>query len=237
MNGVGEGRVALVTGAGKGIGKASALALHRLGYRLALAARTETDLVEASRACSGALVVPIDLADPSSPAKLVERVIAALGRLDAIVHCAAMAPVKNLEQTTPELWNEVIQLNLTSTFLLARAAWGQMKEQGGGVIVNLSSQASRDPLPGFAAYAASKAGVNLLGLVLSREGVAHGIRVHTIAPGATETEMLRTIVSRDKLPPEQIMSPEDVAEVVACCVTGTLKDTSGEVLYLRHGSA
>jgi NAD(P)-dependent dehydrogenase (short-subunit alcohol dehydrogenase family) len=102
------------------------------------------------------------------------------------------------------------------------------------VVVNISSEASRDPFDGFAAYGAAKAGLNLFGRVAAREGLPHGIRVHTIAPGAVETQMLRNLLSVDQYPTEKAMSTADVAKVIAACVTGTLRHTSGEVIFLHR---
>jgi NAD(P)-dependent dehydrogenase (short-subunit alcohol dehydrogenase family) len=101
------------------------------------------------------------------------------------------------------------------------------------VIVNVSSAASRDPFPGLGVYGAAKAGLNVLGLALAREGEPYGIRVHTIAPSATETGMFRGIMSTEQVPPEKVMAPEDVARVIAECVSGELRHTSGEVIYLH----
>jgi 3-oxoacyl-[acyl-carrier protein] reductase len=91
---------------------------------------------------------------------------------------------------------------------------------------------SRDPLPGFAAYGAAKAGLNLFSLALAREGAEHGIRSYAIAPGAVETSMFRRMVSKEKWPVEKTLDPADVARVVAQCIDGDLKYTSGEVIFL-----
>ncbi len=99
--------------------------------------------------------------------------------------------------------------------------------------MNISSEASRDPFPGFAAYGAAKAGVNLLGRSAAREGQEFGVRVHTIAPAAVETGMFRQILSHDQYPSEKTLSPEDVARVIVQCVRGDLAHTSGEVIYLH----
>ena len=123
--------------------------------------------------------------------------------------------------------------DLSAAFYLCRAVWKIFTGQGGGVIVNISSQAARDPFPGFAAYGAAKAGINLLGLSAAREGASSGIRVHTIAPGAVETSMLRSLLSAEQYPREKVLEPEDVAKVIGQCVRGDLRYTSGEVIYLQ----
>ena len=109
---------------------------------------------------------------PGGGAALLEQ----FGRLDAIVHCAGLAPILKIEETTDQQWHDVIDTSLSAAFYLARAAWPAFVKQKGGVIVNISSLAARDPFVGFAAYGAAKAGMNLLGLALrekvSRTGFA-----------------------------------------------------------------
>jgi 3-oxoacyl-[acyl-carrier protein] reductase len=89
-------------------------------------------------------------------------------------------------------------------------------------------------LPGFLAYGAAKAGLNVLGLTLAREGAPAGIRVHTIAPGAVETEMFRSLVDEKTWPKDRTMAPEHVARVIAACADGTLAHASGEVIWIRR---
>jgi 3-oxoacyl-[acyl-carrier protein] reductase len=93
---------------------------------------------------------------------------------------------------------------------------------------------AKDPLPGFLAYGAAKGGLNTFGLALGREGAPHNIRVHTIAPGAVETAMFRSLVDEKTWPKDRTLDPADVARVIAACVDGTLKHTSGEVIYLNR---
>ena len=108
---------------------------------------------------------------------------------------AGVAPLVSFDQMTESLWQETIETNLTSVFRFSHAVWPMMVSQKGGVIVSVSSESSRDPFPGFTAYAAAKAGVNLFTRALAKEGAAHNIRVHAIAPAGVETAMLRKIVS------------------------------------------
>ena len=104
-------------------------------------------------------------------------------------------------------------------------------------MVNLSSLATHNPFPGLGAYAAAKAGLHLLGLSAAREGAAIGLRVHTIAPGAVETAMLRKLATPEQLPTEQTLAPADIARVILQCVQGDLSHTSGEVIYLHKPPA
>ena len=130
-------------------------------------------------------------------------------------------------------WRAVIETNLSAAFYLCRAAWPAFERQGSGVVVNVSSAAARDPLAGFAAYGAAKAGLNLFGLSAAREGQRIGVRVHTIAPGATETGMFRSLPGMDQYPVAKTLDPSEVARIIGRCVAGDLRYTSGEVIYVH----
>lgn len=229
--------VALVTGAGRGIGRAAALDLARRGYRLALVARTRSQLLETQRLVGSqteSMIRDADLRAPVACAQVVESALSHFGRLDALVHCAGHAPVAPAESMTDADWQEVLAVNLSAAFYLARAAWPIFRQQNAGVIVNVSSPAAHDPFPGFAAYGAAKAGLNTLSLVLAREGAARNIRVHTVSPSATETEMFRALMTPEQYPADQTLDPADVARVIALCVTGDLRHTSGAVIPLSR---
>lgn len=232
--------VALVTGASRGIGRAAALALSGAGYRVAGVARSMETLQAAIAPCGAdALAIVADVSEPAQCERAVVAAVERFGRLDALVHVAGVAPVRSIEEMSIDEWHATIDTNLSAAFYLARAAWRHLKRkpsEASTAVVNISSLASRDPFPGFAAYGAAKAGVNLLGLALAREGAACGIRVHTIAPGAVETAMFRAILSEEQFPREKTLSPEEVAEVIVSCVRGDLRYTSGEVIYLQKSS-
>jgi NAD(P)-dependent dehydrogenase (short-subunit alcohol dehydrogenase family) len=163
----------------------------------------------------------------------VAATVRRFGRLDAVVHCAGLAPLSGIEEMSVEDWHAVLDTNLSSAFYLCKAAWPIFRQQGGGVIVNVSSMAARDPFAGLAAYGAAKAGVNLLGTAAAREGQALGIRVHTVAPGAVETAMFRRLFTPEQFPGEKTLDPADVARVIVQCVQGDLRHSSGEVIYVH----
>ena len=233
---IGHSPVAIVTGASRGIGRATAQELSSRGWRVALVARSENDLRESADALKDSIVVAADIAQPSLADKIVTRVLERFGRIDALVNNAGYAPLLSIEQTTNEVWRQAIDTNLSAAFYLARACWPEFRKQSGGAIVNVSSAAARDPFPGFIAYGAAKAALNNLGLSLAREGAKDNIRVHTIAPSATETEMFRSLPGMADYPTESTMSPDDVARVIVQCITGELSLTSGEVIYLHKGA-
>ena len=224
---------AIITGAGGGIGRAAAIELSRRGYRLALCGRNAGSLKETASACGG-LVVTGDVTVAADMNRLVEKTVGEFGRLDAVVNNAGLAPSCNFELMSDEQWHAVIDTNLSAAFYVARAAWPIFRRQKSGAVVNISSIAARDPFPGFAAYGAAKAGLNGLSLSMAREGKKIGVRVHTIAPGAVETGMLRGLFSHQQVPPSTVMEPGDVAKVIAQCVAGDLQFTSDEVIWLHR---
>ena len=225
--------IALITGAGRGIGRAAALELARAGYRLALVARNESELRETARVANGTLCIPCDVTDPIAVELAVRKTVEAYGGLDAIVHCAGVAPVRAIDEMSVGEWRNVIDTNLSSAFYLCRAAWATFRQRKGGVVVLVSSESSRDPFDGFAAYGAAKAGLNLFGRSAAREGQKIGVRVHVVAPAAVETGMFRQILSPEQYPTENTLQPADVARVIVQCVQGDLRYSSGEVIYLH----
>jgi NAD(P)-dependent dehydrogenase (short-subunit alcohol dehydrogenase family) len=228
-----EQPVAIITGAGRGIGRAAAVELAGASYRLGLISRREQDLRETARLAGGGLVLPADVSRADEVQASIARVLEEWGRIDAVIHCAGYAPVRTVEQLSLDEWRAIIDTNLSAVFYLARAVWPTFRNQGGGVMVNLSSFSSRDPFPGLGPYGAAKAGVNLLGWAWAREGRDLGIRLHTIAPAAVETEMFRQIMTPQQFPSDQTLSPAQVARVIVQCIRGDLRHTSGEVIHLQ----
>jgi 3-oxoacyl-[acyl-carrier protein] reductase len=227
-------KVVIITGAGRGIGRAAAIELARREYATVLVSRTEGELRETAKLAGGdACVLSADIAKPQASIEAAKKCLEKFGRIDAVVHCAGVAPVLKIDQTSDEQWRQIIDTNLSAAFYLARAAWPTFVKQKAGVVVNISSTASRSPFPGFSAYGAAKAGINLFGLALAQEGFPLGIRVHSISPGATETKMFREIFTEEKYPAAKVMDPAEVARVVALCVTGELANTTGEVIWLH----
>jgi len=225
--------VALITGAGRGIGRATTVELSKRGYQLSLIARNREELEQTSRAAGTGVVLTADVSQSHDVDRIVRETVGQFGRLDAIIHCAGLAPVRSIAEMTVEEWHRVIDTNLSAAFYLCRAAWPIFERQGGGVVVNVSSAAARDPFDGFAAYGAAKAALNLFGLSAAREGQKIGVRVHTVAPAATETAMFRQLMSPAQYPPQKTLDPADVARIIVQCVTGELRYTSGEVIWVH----
>jgi NAD(P)-dependent dehydrogenase (short-subunit alcohol dehydrogenase family) len=226
--------VAIVTGAGRGIGRAAAVELARRNYRLCLISRTASQLEDTSRLFTNeSHCVAADISQPANVQSAVEKTLARFGRVDALVHCAGVAYRRAVDQMTLAEWQQTLEVNLSAIFYFCRILWPVWTKQGGGVVVNVSSYSARDPFDGLGGYGAAKAGVNLLGLALAREGEAIKVRVHTVAPSATETAMFRTLLTPMQFPRENALDPSDVGRVIAQCVFGDLAYTSGEVVYLH----
>ncbi len=225
--------VAIITGAGRGIGRAAAIELSQCGYQLVLVSRNKAELRETAKLSDkNALIAPADVAAVGQIRGVVAKTLEAFGRIDAVVNNAGYAPVRSIESITDDEWQSILDVNLSAAVWMCKAVWATFRKQNRGVIVNISSKASADPFTGLGLYGSAKAALNVLGLSLAREGEAIGVRVHTIAPGAVETAMLRTILTPEQYPTQNTLSPAEVASVIADCVTGSPPQPSGEVIWL-----
>jgi 2-hydroxycyclohexanecarboxyl-CoA dehydrogenase len=189
-----EGRVALVTGGGRGIGAATARLLARQGAAVALAARTEEEVVSVAAQIGArggkALPLVVDVTDDASVASGFERVRSELGPVTILVNNAGTPGVPlPVAATKPASWRRVLEANVTGAFLCAREALPQMAAENWGRIVNVSSAAARHPVAGMAAYSASKAALDQLTRVLALEGEPYNIVATGVYPGVVDTRM------------------------------------------------
>ncbi len=198
MTGRLAGRVAWVTGAGRGIGRSTALALADEGARLAICARTSAEIEEtavAIRAAGGeVLAATVDVADEGAVERFAGAIRDTYGQLDILVQCAAILAVQPLADFATAAWDNVLAVNLRGSFLCARAAFRAMQAGAGGQIIligSLSGVRGPEKFPGLAAYNVSKAGVLALSEIMAVEGRPHNIRVNCVSPGAVDTAMLR----------------------------------------------
>jgi 2-deoxy-D-gluconate 3-dehydrogenase len=191
------GKVALVTGASRGIGQTLALGLAEAGADLALVARTQGTLDEtASRARSlgrRAISVPADVSQASAIPGVVDRIIQEYGRIDILLNAAGTQVRKPSLDLTEEEWDRVASLNLKSVFFCCQAVAPHMIRQGKGKIINICSLTTSIGIPNIAVYASSKGGVLSLTRTLSTEWASLGINVNAIAPGYFKTEMTRSL--------------------------------------------
>jgi NAD(P)-dependent dehydrogenase (short-subunit alcohol dehydrogenase family) len=220
-------KVAVVTGAGTGVGKASALALVKAGFAVALAGRRpeplEAVVAEAEKIGGRALAVPTDVADPASVRALFDKVKQSFGRLDLLFNNAGTgAPAIPMEELSFEQWKKVVDANLTGSFLCAQGAIRMMKEQNpqGGRIINNGSISAHTPRPFSAPYTSTKHAITGLTKSISLDGRPFNIACGQIDIGNAETDMARRM--KDGVPqadgsvkPEPLMDVQHVGDMVA----------------------
>jgi 3-oxoacyl-[acyl-carrier protein] reductase len=244
-----SGQVALVTGASRGIGRATALMLGRAGARLALIGRTEATLVEVAGELveqGGAgepLVLPTDVALEDQVQAALDRVRQDGGRLDILVNNAGLISAGPLDQIDPAEWHRVLEANLTGAYLCSRAAAPLMRERQYGRIVNISSiSAQTGGVSGGVHYASSKGGMLAMTKTLARDLAPHGITVNSVTPGQIDTDpALLTPEGRQQvmamIPLGRLGLPDDIAHAVlflaspmASYITGATLDVNGGIL-------
>ena len=231
------GKVGIVTGAGRGIGRATAVALAGEGASVTVCARSSSEIEETARlvrdAGHEALAVPADVSREADVARVVERTLEAFGRIDVLVNNAATnLPYREVVDLTLGEWNRVLDVNLTGPFLCSRAVLPAMIEQGSGKIVNISSIGGRSGAAGRSPYRPTKAALINFTQCLAAEVKRHGIDVNCVCPGGTSTRMLTDIGRAEGR--TDLMAPEEIASVVlflACgessAVTGAAIDAFG----------
>jgi NAD(P)-dependent dehydrogenase (short-subunit alcohol dehydrogenase family) len=211
-----HGRVALVTGASRGIGAATAGALAGAGARVLLAARPSADLDRVAAALPGALAVPTDVRDPAA----VERLVAAaadLGGPDVLVHAAGLGVFAPLQESQLAEWDETLEVNLRAAYLLCRAALPGMRARGRGHVFTIVSIAGVRAFAGAGAYCASKFGLLGFTRVLAEEVRRDGIKVTAVVPGAVDTPFWER--AGGDFARERMLRPEDVASAILFAAT------------------
>ena len=241
------GRVALVTGASRGIGRAVALALGAAGATVACCARS-AEQIEATAAEVGghggrARGFRLDVTRRNEIDAVVAAIGAALGPIDILVNNAGITLDKRSVEVTDDEWDDVLATNLTSTFTLARAVAPGMMEQRRGKIINIGSMYGKIGVPRYAAYCASKAAVEALTRSLAVEWARHGIQVNCLAPGYVNTDIPREAMADEKLrtlflsrvPARRIGEPEEVATLAVYLASAASDFMTGQTVYLDGG--
>lgn len=229
---------ALVTGAGGGVGRETALLLADAGYAVVLTGRTEATLNAAAAYIREELpdaklhVHACDVTDSQAVQALVDATLARFGRIDALANCAGSAPLQPITEMTDDIIDAAINVNLKSVLYLTRAVWPAFQKQKSGAVCNVSSMASIDPFVGFNVYAAAKAGVNLFTRAAADEGRRFNLIAAAVAPGAIETAMLRQNFPEKMIPASKTLDPLTVAGVIRDVLTGARKVELGEVIPL-----
>ncbi len=223
-----KGKSAIVSGASRGIGREIALALAREGCNLTVCARS-ADKLASLKAEAEALgvrceAVAVDLRSTDNICRMVDEAAKRFGGVDILINNAGVIVADGIFGVTEEDWDMTMETNLKAQFFLAQAAMGTMKDKGEGYIINMSSTVALGAKPGVTSYSVSKYGVMGMSEALYQEGKTYGVKVSTIYPGVTDTEMLR---SQD-MPcgPSQWMLPSDIAD----CALFLLKSSSRMVV-------
>ncbi|KAA0216971.1 MAG: SDR family oxidoreductase [Leptolyngbya sp. PLA3] len=223
--------MAIITGAGSGIGRCCAVQLAERGWGVALVGRTRATLSQTGERLGQAAwrIIEADVGEPAAAAQIVVEAMEAFGRIDALVNNAGYAPFMAFHQFTDAELDRTFQVNALGPIRLMNRAWPHLCKAGGR-IVNVSSYSSLDPFSGLGVYGAAKSALNVLGRASAREGREFGVRVFTVAPGAVETGMLREIWSEDQLPAGKTLRPEEVASVIVACVVGQRDHETGGII-------
>jgi len=241
------GRVVLVTGASRGIGRALALALGGAGAAVACAARSleQVEAVAAEiRARGGrAGAFPLDVTSPADIVAQTRAVGDALGAVDVLVNNAGIILAQKTLELTDAEWDTMLTTNLTSMFRCARAVAPSMIERGWGRIINIGSMWGKVGVPRYTAYCVSKAGVDALTRCLAMEWARHGIRVNSLAPGYMNTDFPREAMTDErtrsfilsKIPVRRIGEPEEAGPLAVYLASEASDFLTGQTIYLDGG--
>ena len=233
----------MITGGSSGIGLATARKFFDAGYRISICGRSQERLDEASKLIGNdpladskrLLTVVADLAEPAQAKAFAQESLEHFGRIDVLVNNAGVAPLSPFGAITEDSFENLINVNVRSSFYLTQLAWTTMVKQRGGTIVNISSLSAVDPFVGFSTYGASKAWLDLLTHSLAQEGKNLNIRACSVRPGAVETPLLRGLFP--DFPADQCVSPQAVAEVVWGCVESPNDYPSGSAFPITADPA
>ena len=242
-----SGRVAIVTGASRGLGRAMAQALAGAGADVAVAGRAKPDLEETAhgieRVGRRALVVPTDVTSFVEVETLVERAHEEFGRLDVLVNNAGLAKVKPLVEWTPDEWRALVDINLLGVFNGCRAAARHLLAQRSGKVVNVSSMLAAVGLSGYSIYSATKGAIVAFTRALGVEWARQNVQVNAIAPGWFDTEMSAPAWADDKvaerlirdIPARRIGRPEEIGPLVVYLASAASDFMTGQTIFLDGG--
>ena len=238
------GKVALVTGASRGIGRATALMLARAGARVALTSRgdaAEQVAAEIADAGGESLALAADVVDSDAMSAAIERILDAWGRIDVLVNNAGITRDQLLLRMKRDDWDAVLATNLTGTFNCTQAVLKTMVRQRSGRIISISSVVGQTGNPGQTNYAATKAGIIGFSKALAREVASRSITVNVVAPGLIDTDMTRDISAdaqanwTSTIPLGRLGTPDDIAAAVCFLASDAAGYITGQVLAVNGG--
>jgi 2-hydroxycyclohexanecarboxyl-CoA dehydrogenase len=246
-----SGRTALVTGAGRGIGRAIALALAREGCQVGVAdilpGSAEATAAEVEALGVKGLALPVDLTSRAEVERMVAQALAQFGQIDVLVNNAGWDRMGLFLDTDEDTWDRIIAVNLKAMLYVCKAVLPQMVARGGGKVVNVASDAGRVGSSGEAVYSATKGAVIAFSKALAREMARHRISVNVVCPGLTETPLLQSL--RDQSPKMEkileavtratplgrVATPEEIAEAVAFLASPAADFITGQTLSVSGG--
>lgn len=242
-----RGKVALITGAGGGIGHATALLMAAEGAAIAaadIAEQMAEQTVASVRAHGGsAAAFALDVTAEESVRVAVRAVIERLGPIDVLVNCAGIYRTGSLQEVDPAAWDSLMQINLRGTYLTCRQVLPGMLERGRGSIVNLSSISGRTKsVLAAPSYVASKAGVIGLTMAIASQSAGRGVRANTVAPGPVDTDMIRNLPEQEQahllttLPMGRLATAQEIAQAIAFLASDAASYITGETLNVNGGA-
>jgi 2-deoxy-D-gluconate 3-dehydrogenase len=240
-----DGKVALVTGASRGLGAEMAVGLARSGAIVVAAARSAAQLaVLAGRTPDRIIALHFDAGDPASAESLVDRAVAVAGRLDIVVNNAGIAPAGDILEQDPALWRRVMEVNVIAPMMIARTAARQMIAQGtGGKIINIASGTGVRGKPGLVAYSASKGALTRMTEAMAAELARHNIQVNCIAPGAFRTEAQQAVTQSPELlhrrtrriPARRMADPAEIVPLTLLLASPGSEFITGSIVVIDGG--
>jgi NAD(P)-dependent dehydrogenase (short-subunit alcohol dehydrogenase family) len=243
-----EGKVAIVTGAGTGIGRACALAMAREGARLALAGRRRETLQDLAREIGDSVIaIAADVSKKADIENLVARVVAEFGSINVLLNNAGVLHIGNVEQITEEQWDETFNINIRGLWLLSRAVLPYMRKARGGSIINVASVLGLNGARSRASYAPSKGAVVLLTKCMAIDHGPENIRVNAICPSFVETDLTAAVLSaapdpqavrRERIaahPIGRLGKPEDIAGLAVYLASDESSWVTGSVFAVDGG--
>jgi len=234
-----DGKTALITGGGRGIGRAIALALAKEGCNIAVASRTNDEIRQATGEIEKlgvkGLAITADISKPEEVEQMVDKTLEAFGKVDIFVNNAGIAIFRPFLELTLEDWDRTMNINLRGAFLCTQNIARVMVKQGFGTIITICSSASKKTYPNQMAYVVSKHGLMGLTKSLNIELKPHGIKVHAICPGGVDTKL--TGDARPETDRTEWMQPDDIAHVALMLVTQDDRATIDEIYIRRYDAS